>query len=541
MQAIGSLFTYQQNEWTLSSSNAWRIPPSWVASYDHLTLHIVPGPRSLSYFVPSLLVPVILMIPPHRLSHTTIRWVLLPGLIAFQVHVWRRHSCFDVISMDQILQGFVLLGYYDVRRDFKRIRSRQSGEVGAKGNLPGSDGQASDPASGTRRMYLQPYPLQDLKKRFVWVITLTFSLQLSNFIIGVPSHDERQLQRIRHLPRPSRSTDTVSSPSYRNFALRTFIVALLIYINLDLLSDRVCQLDTSDFIKASLIPEPASRFGTLVDSALATLCLLNRLWMALTLHTYYLPCLILLILFLPFPHLRHDMDISPLSLPKPYGRLSSIWNPESSSSSSSKQVAVSSPDIVTSTPPSPRRPPPWGLRVFWGTFWHQNMRYIASTPGVALADALRLPSRTLSRYIVITTSAFFWSGVVHAGMVPAQPLDTLYSALQLRLWIASFFWLQATGIGMGVSLDKLTSSRSTARQAGVKKAGQAHIRGVENQSPSVTIQLLRFLWTASFLAVTAWYTIRPVGKELRWWEIHPVPVSMKAWMNNEPSWARKWF
>ena len=50
--------------------------------YNHLTLHIVAGPRSFSYFIPLLLLPISLLIPPPVLSHNALRSLILPSASA---------------------------------------------------------------------------------------------------------------------------------------------------------------------------------------------------------------------------------------------------------------------------------------------------------------------------------------------------------------------------------------------------------------------------------------------------------------------------
>ena len=93
--------------------------------YNHFTLHICPGPRSVSYLIPFLALFFVLLIPPHLLSLRQIRTIILPVVYAFQLHVWYRHDSFDVISTNNALALFMLLGYYDVRDDLQARSPRQ--------------------------------------------------------------------------------------------------------------------------------------------------------------------------------------------------------------------------------------------------------------------------------------------------------------------------------------------------------------------------------------------------------------------------------
>jgi hypothetical protein len=235
--------------------------------------------------------------------------------------------------------------------------------------------------------------------------------------------------------------------------------------------------------------------------------LLAHLYAALSLYTAYLPTLLLLTLIWPFPSLHHHPFVSPLVLNPHFGAIASIWSP------------------------TPTRPA-WGLRAFWGIFWHQNLRYLTSAPGLAISHALGLRERSTARYGVTTTIAFFLSGIVHMGMVPPEPLHTSMSTAELRLRIAGFFWLQAVGVGIEVLLDRRWKTQALRQEPLTKQAGSA-----QTVPPySAMARLGMAAWTLAFLALAAYYTALPVGRELNWWRMPAVPISLVAYLAGEKQW-----
>ncbi|KAI4268408.1 MAG: hypothetical protein L6R35_006768, partial [Caloplaca aegaea] len=94
-----------------------------------------------------------------------------------------------------------------------------------------------------------------------------------------------------------------------------------------------------------------------------------------------------------------------------------------------------------------------GLRGFWGTWWHQTNRYL-SIPGRSLSQALGIPTESSLGYMLQVISAFVLSGVMHMGLIPPQPLSTAMTAMEMRSFVASFFWLQILGIGIELGVLK---------------------------------------------------------------------------------------
>ena len=190
--------------------------------YNHFTLHICPGPRSVSYLSPFLALFFVLLIPPHLLSLRQIRTIILPVVYAFQLHVWYRHDSFDVISTNNALALFMLLGYYDVRTTFKLVhRDRNQSLPTSAGNRKVTDTAMPQPH------LLEPYP-PNLGSRLPWVLHLCSSLRLTDWHIGIPF--ARQISAIVYphfriiLPRCARTLSPFVRPSpshpilYQHFA-----------------------------------------------------------------------------------------------------------------------------------------------------------------------------------------------------------------------------------------------------------------------------------------------------------------------------------
>ena len=71
-----------------------------------------------------------------------------------------------------------------------------------------------------------------------------------------------------------------------------------------------------------------------------------------------------------------------------------------------------------------------GLAGWWGTFWHQTMRWSVAGPGIALAEWLGLERKGFVRKAVVLTSAFGLSGCVHMGLVPPADGEILLCCAQ---------------------------------------------------------------------------------------------------------------
>ena len=426
---------------SLSQVHSSNLVKPFVDFYDHLTLHIVPGPRSPKYFLPLALIFVGLLVPRSKLDHNQLRWTFLPVIYAIQAYVWAVDNSFDVISMNAMLCAFMLLGWYDVHKDFKKVLHQK---------LP----QERPDQDKCMSFQLEPYP-DAFTLRLLWVLDLMSAIRLTGW--DSPANARRGL--------PTRPwKDTISS-----FYLSTIFKAILLLIVLDI---------TSSYVTTSPSFVLHTSKGAIIPPLLEAVIFLVHLGGALALYNAFLPIGITTLLA-PFPRLRDNPSISPLCWPAHFGSFSSIWDITGSSS---------------------------GLRAFWAIFWHQNMRYITSTPGIALASVLRLETRSKMRYLLIVSTSFFLSGVVHMGVIPPKPLGTLSSCWQLRMQMAAFFWLQPVGIGIEL-LPWKTMSRA-------------------KKGPKWLFKAVAIIWTLLYLLLTAWWTVRLVGREMKWWDYRLVPFPL---------------
>ena len=442
-------------------SNALRFPQcSWLASqcegimmvdmqqavifYNHLTHHIVPGPQSISYLVPLVLLPTALLIPRTTLSRCQNIFLFMPVITACIVHAWWAMGGVDVISVDVLLWSLLLLVLQDPWKDFRWVvrkddsqTSRRSGEGRSTPNAgttlpdvqqtknetstsertallspPNSDGVAkaeNNPHSHVQQpVSEQSYP--DLfSHRLQWVGTLLVSTRLNNWKISSPSHDRKQ----------------PPTPAFQNrlsFVLYTIFCFIRGYLVLDLtrayISYDVYFTDPHMAIRSPLPFGGVDGFSAQFVRAMVTGA---QAW-ALISQMFYLPCL--------FPVGLHAL-----------GLLSDEWSPHLWPS------YFGSPEAIFL----------YGVRGFWGTYWHQTMRWSVAGPGYAVADGLQLKVGGLVRYSLITVVAFGLSGTVHMGLVPPQPLHATVGANLIRLYVAGFFWTQPMAMLVETLVAKIMS------------------------------------------------------------------------------------
>ena len=372
--------------------------------YDHLTRHIVPGPRSTSYFIPFLLLPVALLIPPSVMSHRQLYLIFLPLIYACQVHAWLQIGGLEVISLTLTLWSFVLLVLRDPRRTHRRIR------------LTAHSGTGKDSEKRRNAFVEEAYP-ESLAKRIPWVLTLLVSIRLARWKIGDPSHDKTQ-------PTPRRTRVA--------FSKHALIIIAQAFVVLDAAS---CYVLTDPYfvISGMRVDEPfPSRSKDLPNFLNALRILPPRLLRsaaiagqiyAMVTSMFYLPTI-------------------PVVGLNAIGMLPDEWSPHT------WPVFFGSFSAVGER----------GLRGLWGSWWHHLNRHITSTPGRELAHVMGVPTTSTIGYILLTVSAFCLSGVIHMGMIPPEPASSVMSVNIMRLYLAAFFWAQIPAFQIELVVSKLVKT-----------------------------------------------------------------------------------
>merc|ERR1712070_102076 len=113
-----------------------------VIFYDHLTHHIVPGPQSISYLVPLVLLPTALLIPRSTLSRCQNYLVFMPVITACIAHAWWAMGGVDVISVDVLLWSLLLLVLQDPWKDFRWVVRKDDGRTSERSGKKSSPSDA---------------------------------------------------------------------------------------------------------------------------------------------------------------------------------------------------------------------------------------------------------------------------------------------------------------------------------------------------------------------------------------------------------------
>ena len=474
--------------------NLLELHSTWAAistSYTHIITCIVPGPRSLSYFVPFVLLPVALLIPPDVVPHQWLPSIFLPPIYAGIFHAWYAIGGVDVISMDGLLWSTYLIGFKDVRREFARLRSAPTSSRNESDSHRGSrDGKTPPEPSrengttglGARvgsversRIVRESYP-SALYARLRWVLSLLSSARMSGWSIGDASHDRRQEHTLLH------------HPSRRAFVLDLLPALVVAQLLLPLCHQMALYEPTIQSIYPAARtlnpPTTVSLIQYIVPAALRVPLLHGLFAYACLITGFALPAPLIVATNYLF-HFPPD-DWSPHTLPHYFGPFSSVLD--------------------------------HGVAGVWGRWWHQNMRVMLSASGPALADYLGLLESSDSRihrevrYSLHVVAAFFFSGVTHTGLVPPG----VAHANSLRWRIAGFFWLQAISIILERSISLLLRARQRTM--------------VRNDF----LKPVRLVWAIIWLSLTLRLLERPFD-ELGWWKLWPIPVprsmgALKWWM-----------
>lgn len=433
-------------------------------AYKYLTHHVVPGPNSTSYFIPFLLLPAALLTPPSVLSRYQLALLFLPAIYACQIHSWYIAGI-DVISVDLALWSFVLLVCRDPRRTHKRVWV----------HMPAASGDGKGSGEGGGVVVEEPYP-EALAKRIPWVFTLLVSLRLTGWKIGDPSHDRTQppvrLSRSEFL----RHAVSTAFQSYLILDAAAFYAGTDPYFT-------VSGMEVDD-----PFPPPSAGMATwlvilrLLPPRLVRTSVIAGQAYAMVTGMFYVPLILMVGLnavgFLPD-------EWSPQTWPLPFGRFSAVSG--------------------------------GGLRGLWGKWWHGVNRQFTAPPGRSLAQALGIPTKSTLGFALLTISAFFFSGVMHIGLIPPEP-QSQFSVRSMRLHVAGFFWAQIPAFGIELAVSKLV----------------AHF--VPQALDWSVTRIVVVAWTASWLCLTLPLLAVPF-RELWYWHHYPIPVSLLQGLSGKSWWT----
>ena len=443
-------------------------------SYNHLTRHVVPGPQTYSYFFPYVLLPVALLTPPSLLSRTQLASVFLLAIYACLIHSWYAAGI-DVLSVDLALWSFVMLVCREPRGTHRRVWvSRRSGSSDSVGGDGKCEGDVAD--EEVDAVVEEAYPTT-LAKRIPWVLTLLVSLRLTGWKIGEPSHDRRQPPA-----RMSRSA----------YFMRAINIAVQSYLLLDAAAFYV---QTDPFFTTS---------GMGIDHPFPPPSAETPSW-------------IVMLRLLP-PRLVRCSMIAAQS----YGAVTNMFYPPLTFMVGLNAVGLLPNEWSPHTWPLPfghfSAIPERGLRGLWGSWWHGVNRQVTATPGRWLAQISGIPTKSLTGYALLTISAFFFSGVMHMGLVPPEPQASQMSAGWIRLYVGGFFWAQTLAFGFELAASKLFA------------------RCIPQALNWSVTKALVTAYTAAWLCLTL-PLLAVAFQELRYWHIYPVPVSLLQGLSGKGWWT----
>ena len=454
-----------------------------MITYTHLVRHIVPGPQSVTWFIPLLVLPIALLTPRTVLSRWQSIALFMPIITLSVVHAWMAMGTVDVITSNALLWSFLLLVVRDPWRHFRWVEATVSNQpssdeaASASSDEARSDETEEPVTDGTQPLLPSKattannvreirYPT-DIRQRLPWVGLLLISIRLFGWRIGFPSHDRRQ-------PAP---------PDFRgpgHFLLVSIPASIIAYLTLDL---------THAYISGD---------GYFTDPTLSSgFALQNDLPLAL-LRTGILGAQLL-----SFMGFMFFFPASLAVLVNLTGLLPDFWSPHT------WPTYLGPPSAIVH----------YGVRGWWGRFWHQTMRWTVSGPGIALSDAIGLRDRSVARFVLVNVVAFFLSGFIHMGLVPPEPQWATIDGNAIRVCTLGFFWSQAVGILL----------ESLAAWLIVRLTGARAWQGGLGWWIRATVTLV---W------VYLWFTLSSTllfeaGRQLGWWRVWPVPVSFWQGLRGE--------
>ena len=443
--------------------------------YTHLTLHIIPGPQTATYFFPLFLLPTTFLVPPYMVSHAQLVWLNLPIIYACISHTWYFGGGLDVISANILLWSTDLIALQDVRGIYKRVhvepleRLLQASE-GDGSTLVINHEQARKDEGILERYrhglttWDEPYPPP--RPRISWVLALLCSLRMTNWKIGSPTHD-------RHQPFIPVSRTRVLKHALIT-ALRSYIIldTAAFYARFDsYFTSHIMGIDSPITLQSSapavfrvlakVLPARLIRCAAIAGHVYGAISLGGALGVPILLLVNRMSLL--------------DDTWSPQSYPPFFGPFSAVMDR--------------------------------GVRGAWGSWWHGMMRYSTTIPGMRLSQALGFSSSSISDYALRVISAFFFSGCIHAGLVPPEPMYATMSAWRLRLWVAAFFWMQILAVGVEMAFEKI-KKRWVGRGDGA----------------TMLKRVATLMWVAVWLCICL-PVLGHAAKELGYTTVYPVPIS----------------
>lgn len=459
---------------------------SVTEAYVALVTRVVPGPLSLSYFVPPTLLVTALLIPPESLSRrAAISFFLLPSYAA-TIHAWLTMGGVDVISVNAVVWSTYLLAFKDPKKDFRRLWRPNEAPSYLKSSPQTSSSNGSSrtqhecqPQSKSNakqqvsvdlpRFVEEPYP-SDFLARVHWVGTLLLSLRLEDWKIGEKAHDSRR--------------DLAPEPPSRKQAVLALLPGI---IGQTLFFPLLIQLARYDPGIHSLQPlrdsEPATVqfIRSLVPASIMSPLLLGFYSLSLVYGSFVflVPVAILANYLLNIPPLQWSLH----RLPPFFGSFAGVLD--------------------------------YGVSGIWGKWWHQLMRISVSAPGRTLASWLGLdPRKPLSGFATFAlqvSSAFIVSGLVHMGMVP--PLHP--EAARLRLCMLGFFSVQIVAV-ISEALFVVAWRRT----------GLGWLSNSGNVLVKTALRVARLVWAVGWMCFSLRWLMAPfdlLGWWEGWWFMWPVP------------------
>ncbi|KAM3416665.1 hypothetical protein BST61_g8256 [Cercospora zeina] len=166
-----------------------------------------------------------------------------------------------------------------------------------------------------------------------------------------------------------------------------------------------------------------------------------------------------------------------------------------------------------------------GVRGFWarGGFWHSFFIIAVTAPGHAFSDLFGLAEDQFERYVWAALSGFGFSGLMHCGIVPREPLFANASggasAFHLKVCIFCFFMSQPIALGIETLVAAI---------AKIIVGSQFWRRGFGYR--------LRLLVNAIWVALWFVNATQPLGNALRQlglFRFSPVPFSIVSWQSGD--------